>query len=123
MPLKNLIAAVAVLATTGAAFAHGPEVGPNGGQQADAGDYHVEVVTKGTTLDVFLRDHDSDKAVMTQGFKGTAIFVVGGKSQRIPLAPAGQNKLTGASGVPLPNQVKGAIQITTPKGSTVQAKF
>jgi hypothetical protein len=37
---------------------------------------------QGTTLQVFLRDH-SDKAVMTEGFKGTAIFVIDGKPQRI----------------------------------------
>jgi hypothetical protein len=123
MSLRNLIAVAFVVATAGLAFAHGPEIGPNGGRQVDAGDYHVEVVAKGTTLDVFLRDHDSDKAVMSQGFKGTAIFVVGGKSQRIPLTPAGENKLSGTSGVALPGQPKGAVQIITPKGSTVQAKF
>ena len=38
-----LIAAV-LLATT--AFAHGPNKGPNGGAQVDAGNNHVEVVAK-----------------------------------------------------------------------------
>jgi hypothetical protein len=117
------IAAMALLITTmSIALAHAPKVGAHGGPQADAGSYHVEVVSQGTTLQVFLRDH-SDKAVLTTGYKGTAIFVIDGKPQRIPLAPAGDNKLTGTSAVPIPSEPKGAVQITPPSGSTVQAKF
>jgi len=114
--------AAALLAAPALALAHAPKVGVNGGAQADAGSFHVEVVPNGTTLQVFLRDH-SDKEVASAGFKGTAILVVGGKPQRIPLSPAGANKLTGASPVALPKEPKGAVQITTPTGSTVQAKF
>ena len=102
-------------------LAHAPK-GAHGGVQADAGSFHVEVVPSGTTLQVFLRDH-SDQDVATAGYKGTAIFVIDGKPQRIPLTPAGQNKLTGTSPVALPKEPKGAVQITTPAGSTVQAKF
>ena len=61
---------------------------------------------KGTTLQVFLRDH-SDKDVKTDGFKGTAIFVIDGKPQRIPLTPAGENRLSGTSSVDLPTKPKG----------------
>ncbi len=92
------------------------------GVQADAGSFHVELVSDGTILQVYLRDH-SDKEVASAGYKGTAIFVIDGKPQRIPLAPAGTNKLTGSSPVALPKEPKGAVQITTPTGSTVQAKF
>ena len=122
MSVKNLAAVVLLVATTTFAGAHAPKVGANGGPQADAGSFHVEVVAKGTSLQVFLRDH-SDKVVLTDGYKGTAIFVVDGKPQRIPLAPAGDNALTGTSTVTIPREPKGAVQITTPTGSTVQAKF
>lgn len=119
----NQIAAMALLlATTSFASAHAPKIGANGGAQADAGSFHVEVVPQDTTLQVFLRDH-ADKAIVTDGFKGTAIFVIDGKPQRIPLLPAGENKLTGTSAISIPSQPKGAIQINTPAGSTVQAKF
>lgn len=119
----NQIAAVALLLAAGPpAWAHAPKLGANGGQQTDAGSFHVEVVAQGTTLQVFLRDH-ADKAVTADGYKGTAIFVIDGKPQRIPLAPAGENKLTGTSAVSIPYEPKGAVQITTPSGSTVQAKF
>jgi hypothetical protein len=122
MSPKNLVAVALLLATTTLATAHAPKVGANGGPQTDAGSFHVEVVAQGTMLKVFLRDH-SDKAVLTEGYKGTAIFVVDGKSQRIPLAPSGENGLAGTAPVMLPGEPKGAVQITTPTGSTVQAKF
>ncbi|MBN9581160.1 MAG: hypothetical protein J0G37_06580 [Afipia sp.] len=122
MKLAYIGAAALLIASASIASAHAPKVGANGGAQADAGSFHVEIVPERTTLQVFLRDH-SDKAVVTNGFKGTAIFVIDGKAQRIPLTPAGDNKLTGTSTISIPSQPKGAVQITTPSGSTVQAKF
>jgi hypothetical protein len=117
-----LLASTVIVAASGLAFAHGPKIGANGGPQVDAGSYHVEALAQGTILQISLRDR-SGSPVSSVGYKGTAIFVIGGKAQRIPLAPAGENKLTGASEVPLPATLKGAVQITTPTGSTVQAKF
>lgn len=122
MKLSHIAAAALFVVSASIASAHAPKVGANGGAQADAGSFHVEIVPQGATLLVFLRDH-SDKAVVTNGFKGTAIFVIDGKPQRIPLTPAGDNKLTGTSTTSIPSEPKGAIQITTPSGSTVQAKF
>jgi hypothetical protein len=122
MHLKTIVTVAALLATPSIVLAHGPKIGANGGVQADAGSFHVEVVPKGTNLQVFLRDH-SDKAVTTDGFKGTAIFVIEGKPQRIPLMPAGENRLSGTASVALPDTPKGAVQITTPSGGTMQAKF
>jgi hypothetical protein len=122
MHLKTIVTMAALLAAPSIVLAHGPKTGANGGIQADAGSFHVEVVLKGTNLEVFLRDH-SDKAVTTDGFKGTAIFIIDGKAQRISLTPAGENRLSGSSSVNLPASPKGAVQITTPAGSTMQAKF
>ena len=77
---------------------------------------------RGTLLQVYLRDH-SDKAVSTQGWKGIAILTIGGTAHRITLTPAGDNQLNGTASVDLPEDPKGAVRITTPSGSTVQAKF
>ena len=107
---------------TGTAFAHAPEKGKNGGQQVDAGDYHVEAVVKGTTLDVFIRNHD-DKAVPTKGFKGTAVLIVKGKPVQVALTPKDENVLSGTSAVELAAPIRGAIQITNGENQTVQAKF
>ncbi|MGA8294352.1 MAG: hypothetical protein WB820_18055 [Rhodoplanes sp.] len=102
--------------------AHAPKVGHNGGPQADAGSFHVEMVPDGSVLHVYLRDH-SDKAISTEGYKGTAVLVIEGKAERISLTPDGENKLKGTAPTPLPAAPKGAVQITTPTGGTVQAKF
>ncbi len=122
MMRTTVIAMAAILAAYSTGLAHGPKVGANGGVQADAGNYHVEIVAKGAVLDVYLRDQN-DKAVNADGHKGTAIFVVEGKAQRLPLTPAGDNRLTGTSPVALPAAIKGAVQIIIPSGGTVQAKF
>ncbi len=115
-----IIAALAVVPL--GASAHAPKTGQNGGPQEDAGSFHVEIVPKGTALRVYLKDH-SDKTVSTIGFKGTAIFVIDGRAERITLTPAGENQLNGIASVDLPAEPKGAVQITTPTGSTVQARF
>jgi hypothetical protein len=122
MSLERIAAAALLVASVSVSSAHAPKLGAHGGAQVDAGSFHVELVPQGTTLQVFLRDH-SDKAVLTDGYKGTAIFVIEGKPQRIPLTPAGENKLTGTSAVSIPRAPKGAVQITTPAGATMQAKF
>jgi hypothetical protein len=115
----GIISAAFVASTV---FAHAPEKGKNGGQQVDAGNYHVEAVVKGNTIDVFITGHD-EKAVSTKGFKATAVLVVKGKAQQITLAPRGENVLTGTSAVDLAAPIRGAIQITNTEGQTVQAKF
>lgn len=120
--MKRAAATFAALLITAVAFAHGSK-GPNGGPQADAGDYHVEVVTKGTGVAVYLVDGKTDKPVDAKGHKGVGNFVVSGKPQRIELSPESGNKLTGTAAVVLPATLKGAVQITLPSGKTVQAKF
>lgn len=120
--MRRLALVVAVTLAPLAASAHAPKVGHNGGPQADAGAYHVEIVPQGAVLQVYLRDH-SDKPVKTDGYKGTAIFVIDGKPERIVLTPAGDNALKGAASVALPSSPKGAVQITAPSGGTSQAKF
>jgi hypothetical protein len=122
MTMKKILVLVGALALAATAYAHGPERGKNGGRQVDAGDYHIELVAKDKTLAVYISDA-SEKPVDAKGFKATGIFVVGGKPQRIELAPEAANKLSGTAGVALPADLKGAVQIRLPTGGTVQAKF
>ncbi|HEX6000412.1 MAG TPA: hypothetical protein VFZ16_13630 [Hyphomicrobiaceae bacterium] len=120
--MKKILVLVGALAFAATAYAHGPEKGKNGGRQVDAGDYHVELVAKDKTLAVYISD-ENDKPIDAKGFKATGIFVVGGKPQRIELAPEAANKLSGTAGAALPADLKGAVQIRLPTGGTVQAKF
>jgi hypothetical protein len=120
--LKIFAVAASLAIMPAVAFAHSEKTGPNGGPQTDAGSFHVEIVPTGAVLQVYLRDH-ADKAVSSEGFKGTAIFVINGKSERITLTPVGDNQLKGNASVTLPAEPHGAVQIVPPKGNSVQATF
>ena len=111
----------ALLASVGSAWAHG-EKGPHGGRVADAVPYHVEMVVKSDIVDVFISDAN-ERPVAASGFKGTAILVASGKSQRVVLTPADGVRLSGNATAALPNQPKGVVQLTAPDGKTAQAKF
>jgi hypothetical protein len=111
----------ALLTSAGSAWAHDAK-GTHGGRIADAGAYHVEMVVKSGTVDVFISDA-SEKPVAASGFKGTAILIAGGKSQRVVLAPVEGTRLSGSATVALPSQPKGVVRLTAPDGKTAQAKF
>lgn len=96
--------------------------GPNGGQLTDAGKYHVELVGKGTRLEVFVSDAN-DAPLPATGFKALAILVIEGKPQRIPLQPEGADRLTGTAPAPLSSSPKGVVQLTAPDGTVAQARF
>ena len=103
------------------AHAHEAAKGSNGGRVIDAGSMHLELVTRQNTVEIFLTD-SKDKAIAPAGYKGTAILMIEGKPQRIPLAPD-QTRLTGQSPVSLPPDPKGVIQFTAPDGKTGQARY
>lgn len=115
------ISLISLFLTTGA-FAHEPGLGPNGGMRVDAGPYRVELVPNGTRVDAHVT-MDDDSAVATETMTGTAILVLGGKPVRIPLEPAAPGVLSGDTGSVVPENVKGAVQLTDADGETVQAKF
>ena len=111
----------ALLSSTGSAWAHDAKA-KNGGRITEAGAYHVEMVVKSDIVDVFISD-ESEKPVAASGFKGTAILMASGKSQRVVLAPVDGVRLSGSATAALPNQPKGVVQLTAPDGKTIQAKF
>lgn len=111
----------AALVWPGVGSAH-DSAGRNGGRVTDAGRYHIELVVKAGNVDVFISDAN-DRPVPAQGFKGTAIFVVEGKSQRIVLEPADGTRLSGTAAVALPVQPKGVVQIADPDGKTAQGRY
>ncbi len=96
--------------------------GKFGGRVAEGGDHHVELVIKEDVIEVYVSDED-DKPLKSTGYKGVAIFTVAGKSQRITLEPSGDTLLSGKAAMKLAKNIKGAVQITTPKGKTFTARF
>ena len=120
MNLKAFIF-VGLLSLAFPAIAHDAK-GPNGGRMTDAGNYHVELVTKQNDMEVFISD-SKEKPVASTGFKGLAVLVVDGKPVRVPLEPSGSDRLKGSAGLPIPVNVKGVIQLTAQDGKTAQAKF
>jgi hypothetical protein len=120
--MKRVPILIAALLMAATALAHGPNKGLNGGVQVDAGNHHVELLSKGTTLAVYLYD-ENDEPVDAKGAKATGIFVIDGKPQRIELTAESANKLSGAAPIDLPTNLKGAVQITLPSGKSIQAKF
>jgi hypothetical protein len=120
MTIRTLIIAAALLAPD-VAEAHEPRKGPNGGTLVDAGGHHVELVTVGSEVKVFVSDI-ADAPIAAEGFKGTAVLLVGGKPARVTLSPSGPF-LSGTLASPSDGPVKGAVQLTGPDGKTSQAKF
>ena len=96
--------------------------GPHGGRLTEAKPYHAELVTKGDAVEIFISDAD-EKPMKAAGFKGVAIFQVGGKAERIELRPGGSGALAGKAPSPLQQTVKGAVQLTGPDGKTTNARF
>jgi hypothetical protein len=120
MKFGYLTLAVTLLAAS-SAHAHDAK-GLHGGRIADAGPYHVELVAKDKAIEIFLIG-ENDKPVDPKGFKGVAIFSLGGKAERIPLAPSEKNVLSGTAATALPTNPKGAVQLTAPDGKTATARF
>ncbi len=120
MILPRLALIAALLAASGVC-AH-ESAGAHGGRVADAGDFHVELVTKSESVDVYVSDA-KQRPIAATGFKGAAILVVGGKPARVNLEPAEGNRLTGKAAAPLGVSPKGAVQLTTPNGATASGKF
>jgi hypothetical protein len=106
---------------TASAFAH-DSTGPNGGRVTDLGPFHAELIARGSTVELYVTDADN-KAIAMDGYKGLAILVVGGRSERIDLAHGTGNKLTGTSTGAIPPNAKGVVRLTGPEGKTNQAKF
>ena len=112
-----------VLAFVAPLSAHEAAKGRHGGLRVDAGKYHTELLVDGSTsVIVFLSDAD-DKPIPAAGFKGTAILIIDGKSQRIELTPAEASRLVGTAPSPVKPGIKGVVQLTAPDGATSQGKF
>lgn len=115
----SALASVAALS----AFAHEPRPGPNGGWKVDAGVWHAELVANDTpNVVVYLYD-GADQPLSAEGWTGNAILLVDGSAQRFELVPDANGQLIGVAPIAVPKDVKGALQLVAPDGTTAQAKY
>jgi hypothetical protein len=124
--MRRSLLALSLIVSMGAlpVHAHAPSPGPNGGLKVDAGaNHHIELVVAGTEqVSVYLFDA-ADQPVPAAGYSGNAILLIDGSPQRFALTPSEGNRLIGTSPAPVPQGVKGAVQVAAPDGTTAQAKF
>ncbi len=105
------------------AFAHEPRPGPNGGWKVDAGAWHAELVANDTPNGVVYLYDGADQPLSAEGWTGNAILLVDGSAKRFELSPDANGQLIGAAPVAVSRDVKGALQLVAPDGTTAQAKY
>lgn len=122
--MKRILLALSLAALPlGGLAAHDLPKGPNGGQVVDSAGHHVEMVSTGTDLVLFLTEGDT-KPLASAGVKNArAIVQDGGKTSTVPLAPAEPNKLVGTLPTPLGAGARVVVSATMADGHAVQARF
>lgn len=104
------------------AFAHGPERGPNGGQMADIGQNHGELVVQNNELTLFLTVGEN-QPVPVQGARATATVVSGGAPETVQLQPAGSNVMKGRGTFAAARGMRVVVSLTLPGQRAAQARF
>lgn len=121
--MRLVLIAAALAALTFSAAAHEVAKGPNGGPVVDSAGHHVEMVSKGAELTLFLTDN-SDKPLASAGVKNArAIVQDGGKTATVPLTPAEPNRLVAPLSSPLGAGARVVVSATMPDGHAIQARF
>ena len=121
--MKRPFLALALAAAPLAAAAHEIAKGPNGGPVVDSSGHHLELVTSGTELVLYLTG-EADKPIASAGTKGArAVVQDGGKTIAVPLQPAEPNKLVGTLAAPLAKGARVVVSATMADGHAVQARF
>ena len=121
--MKRLLIALTVAVFPLATSAHETAKGPNGGPVADSAGHHLEMVSKGTELVLFLTG-EADKPLASAGTKNArAIVQDGGKTTSVPLQPAEPNRLVGTLPSPLAKGARVVVSATMADGHAVQARF
>lgn len=121
MSVKVLLSTI-LLGVTVAAGAAEPPAG-KGMASAVAGGYHLELVAKDRTLEMYVDGKDG-KAVDASGFKAQANVFSGTDKGVVELKPAGRNLLKGDASFALRPDAKVVVTLTPPSGEkALQARF
>ena len=96
--------------------------GPNGGELADAGPYHLELAVKGQELALYVLDAKNAK-VAVDGAKATATLMSGNTKATVPMLPAGDNVLRGSGKFEPREDMKVLVSLTISGKPAQQARF
>ncbi|HWT10999.1 MAG TPA: hypothetical protein VN329_17640 [Roseomonas sp.] len=121
MPTRRLILAAALL-IPGAARAHAPRPGPNGGQKVDIGTNHAELVAEGNTLRLFLFDAE-DRPMPAAGATAQVVVLAGGRQATVPLMPARDNLMQGSGDFTAARGMRAVVTLTLPGQRPAVARF
>ncbi len=104
-----------------AQHAHGTK-GPNGGLMEDIAGVHAELLIAGTTITLNIFD-EGNKPVLTKGFSGSALIVVGAERETLALTPAAENVLKGDAKKPIGAAATITVTLKTAVGRSGQTRF
>ncbi len=98
------------------------ETGPNGGPVEHIGSSHVELVFKGSAVQVYLYDDDM-KPQAVQGAEITVTVQSDGKRETVKLQAAGANLMQGQATVEAGKGARAVVALKMPGKPIVQARF
>ena len=126
MHIQKLLLAVSLTVSPLMALAHGPEghnaIGLNGGQVADAGSHHVELVVKDRSIAFYITG-EKDTPEATKAAVASVIYLANGVSKTVALVAEEPNRLAAKLDAPLSAGTKMVITGKLADGHDLQARF
>ncbi|HYD80274.1 MAG TPA: hypothetical protein VEC06_10735 [Paucimonas sp.] len=116
-----VLAAVALAATAGIAFAHGEKPKHGGVVQSTKDHLSFELVSKDGKATLYVEDHG--KPVATAGAHGKLTILNGGEKTEVALAPAGENTLAATGDAKLRKGAKAIATVTFADKKTANVRF
>lgn len=101
---------------------HGDARAKHGGQAAELGPYHMEIVLKDREVMLYVSGHD-DRPLDAKGVEATAAIFSGKDKGTVALTPAGRNVLKGSAPFTSGADAKVVVTVTLPGKKTEQARF
>lgn len=99
-----------------------PAKGPSGGQIAESGEHHIELVVKAQTLTVHLLNH-KNKPTNEAGVVGAAKVTAGGASETVTLESKANGVFSGTGKFPATGALKVEVTLTPPNEPALSATF
>lgn len=104
------------------AASHEAEKGPNGGPMVSVEDKHVELVSNGADIAVYITDA-GHQPLPAAGASGRAVIQAEGKTGTVALQPGEGNRLVGKAETPITPGARVVVSASLASGKSLQARF